>query len=477
MNQAPRSPVAPIVRPARRYSGGTWSMPETRPLAIEGTAPSRITAYIAESLMPSQITAAGTHATDGSDCRPDRIGPIAARTSGTRATTRPSGVPIASAARKPSRPRCTLVQMMENRSPLFHRSASAWPTACGLGSLVGSENPADTASCQTSSTSSTATIGGSTLFSSTWPIEARRMTTVSSASRPASSPDRSRSVAAFFPAAVSSGAAAGSLVAGSSFATDTESRASSVPVAPVPVAPVSVLAMAADLPTQFLGDLYGQVRHRGVLDAARLRDADGPLAADPAGPRRHQHDALGEPYRLPDVVGHEDHRQVGLGPDPAQLVVQHIAGDGVQRRERLVHQQQLAVLGERPGQCHALAHAAGQLVHPLAVRPAEPYQVEQPLGLRAALLARHAAQPQGQFDVLARGQPREQGVLLEHQGRPPAGSGDAPGGRRVEPCHQVEQRRLAAARRPQQADELTRPHVQRDAVEYELLGAGRAERL
>ena len=53
MCQVPRRPVAPRVRPARRRSGGTWSTPETRPLAMEGTAPSRITAtYIVASFRP-----------------------------------------------------------------------------------------------------------------------------------------------------------------------------------------------------------------------------------------------------------------------------------------------------------------------------------------------------------------------------------------------------------------------------------------
>ncbi|CAM5607712.1 hypothetical protein SFUMM280S_09339 [Streptomyces fumanus] len=84
-------------------------MPDTRPLAIDGTAPSRITAYIIRSFRPSQITAGGTQATDGSDWSPDRIGPMAARTNRTRATSRPSGVPMSRASRKPSRPRETEV--------------------------------------------------------------------------------------------------------------------------------------------------------------------------------------------------------------------------------------------------------------------------------------------------------------------------------------------------------------------------------
>lgn len=102
---------------------------------MEGTAPSRMTAYIIESLMPSQMTAAGTQATEGSDWRPERTGPRAARTGLTRATTRPIGVPMATATTKPERPRQTLVQMIENSVPADHRSWAARATSAGLGSL------------------------------------------------------------------------------------------------------------------------------------------------------------------------------------------------------------------------------------------------------------------------------------------------------------------------------------------------------
>ncbi len=78
---------------------------------MEGTAPRRMTAYIMELFRPSQMTAGGTQATEGRDCRPDRMGPMAARMNFTRATSRPRGVPMSRAKQKPSRPRETLVQM------------------------------------------------------------------------------------------------------------------------------------------------------------------------------------------------------------------------------------------------------------------------------------------------------------------------------------------------------------------------------
>src|SRR3982750_2183115 len=65
---------------------------------------------------------------------------------------------------------------------------------------------------------------------------------------------------------------------------------------------VSVLAMTADLPTQFFGDLTGQFGHGRVLDATRLRDVARPLARDPAGAGGQQDHALREPYGLADVV-------------------------------------------------------------------------------------------------------------------------------------------------------------------------------
>ena len=85
------------------------------------------------SVSPNQMIAAGTQATEGSDWSPERIGPIAARTARTLATSSPSGVPITSATRKPSAPRETLCQMTPRIVPLYHSSASASHTISGLG--------------------------------------------------------------------------------------------------------------------------------------------------------------------------------------------------------------------------------------------------------------------------------------------------------------------------------------------------------
>ena len=95
---------------------------------------------------------------------------------------------------------------------------------------------------------------------------------------------------------------------------------------------------------------------------------------------------------------------------------------------RLVDQQQLRVLLERPGDADALALAAGELVGALVGMSVEADPVQQrerlvDIGLREA--AEEAApegdvaEPAGQH-VLHHGQPLDQGVFLEDHADPPA---------------------------------------------------------
>ena len=163
-----------------------------------------------------------------------------------------------------------------------------------------------------------------------------------------------------------------------------------------------------------------------------------------------------------------------LRPDPGQLVVQHVPGDGVERGERLVHQQQLAVLGERAGQRHALPHAAGQLVHPLAVRALQPHQ--RRAARSASRAALRLAAPRAAAGPVRCSCPRS----ATGTGRAPGTSGPAgrpvrrwcPAVGLVQPRDQVEQRGLAAARGPQEADELAGRDIEGDVVQDELLPAG-----
>ena len=75
---------------------------------------------------------------------------------------------------------------------------------------------------------------------------------------------------------------------------------------------------------------------------------------------QHQ-DALAQEDRLLDVVGHDDGRQPGLLAQLHRQPLQVLAGQRVQRGERLVHQQQVGLLQQAAGDGRALALAAADL--------------------------------------------------------------------------------------------------------------------
>src|SRR5207248_2054936 len=82
-----------------------------------------------------------------------------------------------------------------------------------------------------------------------------------------------------------------------------------------------------------LPDVEGAIGRQVAID-----DLD-----DAAGPRAHHHDLARQEHRLGDRVGDEDHGLAGLFPQPQQLLVEVVAGNLVERAERLVHHQQLGL--------------------------------------------------------------------------------------------------------------------------------------
>ena len=80
-------------------------------------------------------------------------------------------------------------------------------------------------------------------------------------------------------------------------------------------------------------------------------------------PGRHDHDAIGQEHGLGDRMGDEQDGLAGLArrsprPDAQQFEPHVVAGHGVERAERLVHQQQSGIEQQRPAKRGALLHAA-----------------------------------------------------------------------------------------------------------------------
>ncbi|OLT20400.1 hypothetical protein BJF78_09935 [Pseudonocardia sp. CNS-139] len=220
----------------------------------------------------------------------------------------------------------------------------------------------------------------------------------------------------------------------------------------------------------------------GHVGAARARDVDVLHVPHPARPPGHHDHPVGQQHRLVDVVRHEQGGDPLLHPDPRQLQVHPPPRHRVQGAERLVEQQDVRFEGERAGDRDALAHAAGELARPRVLEAGEADEREQvadPLPVHRA--ARHAER---QRDVLPRRRPRQQRVLLERDAEPVRADevgraalldGDRALGGLLQARDHAQHRRLAAARRAEQRDELAVPDREIEPFERAHGGAA-AER-
>ena len=220
----------------------------------------------------------------------------------------------------------------------------------------------------------------------------------------------------------------------------------------------SEAGMAADLPPQDVGDLDGESATTGASMRQGSMAAGSTRARSGRGGRTGAARAA-EPHRLAHVVGDEDDRRPGLPPDPRQLVVQQVAGDGVERGERLVHEQDAepwASARARATRCRMPPESScGACDGPRAGR------AQQLLAPGLALALGHAAELQGELDVLPAVSHGKSAASWNMRAARPR-SRRCPRLRRAR--RQVQQRRLAAARRAEQADELA-GRVEVDPVE------------
>ena len=181
-------------------------------------------------------------------------------------------------------------------------------------------------------------------------------------------------------------------------------------------------------------------------------------------PGGQEHHAVGEAGGLADVVGDEQDGEAAVVPDPFELVVEQVAGHGVEGAEGFVHEHDVGVLGEGPGEGDPLVHAAGELVGSLLAevvrwtlaRSWSTRSLRSRLGMLLQL--------EGEGDVRAT---VSQGNSADSWNirpvRPPTST--VPDVGLVEPGDQVEQSGLAAPRGADEADELAWRCLQRDPIE------------
>ncbi len=178
-------------------------------------------------------------------------------------------------------------------------------------------------------------------------------------------------------------------------------------------------------------------------------------------------------------MGHVDERDPDLLLDPLELDLHLLAQLEVQRPERFVEQEDGGLVDQRPGERDALRLAARDLGRLARLVPGQLDQGEHlgdpalDLGILGALAA------EAECDVLEDREVREERVVLE-DGVDVALVGRQPGhvlaleldqarGRCLEATDHPQGRRLAAPRRPEQAEELTVADLEVDVVDGDRL--------
>src|SRR6202035_233886 len=130
----------------------------------------------------------------------------------------------------------------------------------------------------------------------------------------------------------------------------------------------------------------------------------------------HDADAVAEPKRLAEIVGDQGHRLAEPALELEELLLELLAGEGVEGAEGLVEEDDGGVTGERAGEGRPLALAAGELGRgALAVEAGiEPHQLQhlsRPLPPPARL---PAEEPGDQRHVLEDRPVREEPAVLGH---------------------------------------------------------------
>ena len=182
----------------------------------------------------------------------------------------------------------------------------------------------------------------------------------------------------------------------------------------------------------------------------------------------HQRDRIGHGHRLELVVRDVHGGRLEAVVQRAQLAAHHLAELRVQCAERLVEQERQGLADDRAAQRDALAVAARESRHRAVQEIGDPQNPCRLLDALPYLVAPHALTSQRIGDVRAHVHVRVEREELEHErdvalrrpleGHVLAAQHNAPGRRQLEPRDHPERRRLAAARGPEQAEEIAVAH-------------------
>jgi len=220
-----------------------------------------------------------------------------------------------------------------------------------------------------------------------------------------------------------------------------------------------------------------------VRDAEEVRDEGGArlLVHLARRPRLfhvavvHDRHTIAHRQRLFLIVRHEDEGDADVVLDRLQLDLEVFAEPRVEGAERLVQEQHSRCKHECACERDALLLPARELRGLALLEAAQPNELQDRAHPSLPLLFRQPLVLQPEGDVVGDVEVREERIALEHgvdaalvrgDARDVAAVEDDPSARRqLEARDHSQRRRLAAARRPEQGEELARRHVEVDPVD------------
>src|SRR5688572_2634555 len=176
-----------------------------------------------------------------------------------------------------------------------------------------------------------------------------------------------------------------------------------------------------------------------------------------------EHDRIGQPPDIGDVVRNEDHRDLRTRMDRAKLLAQVIADERIDRGKGFVEQDEIRTWRERPRERYPLLLPARELVWTSLRIAGEAHHLQKIFHALRSIRGRDVVQ--SVRDVRRGAEVWEERVVLEDVADPPFACREIDAGGTV--IKDAISQRHAAALRPQQA---------RDAAKRERLSrTGRAE--
>ena len=184
-------------------------------------------------------------------------------------------------------------------------------------------------------------------------------------------------------------------------------------------------------------------------------------------------------------MGHIDERDAHLLLDTLQLVLHILPQPEIQRAQRLVQQQHLGAVHQRPGDGHPLLLSAGELVNAALFKALQADHLQHFRHPLLHLVLGHLGDAQAEGDVLKHVQMGKQGVFLEHGVDlplmrrnvidPHTVKGHITGCGRGKPTDDPQRGGLAAPAGPKQREEFGIVDVKIDVVENQLVVKRHAE--